>query len=75
MNRWHVAADRTVTAPVFGRQWTGAPSHRAAINFAQSMAGIDHMLERINLPQLTIARPCPPPPRRHYGFGPAKAIR
>ena len=78
MNRWHVASDHTVTAPR-GRQWA-APSRRTAMNFAHTMAGIDHMLERIHQPNArphlrAVPAPPPPPRRRHYGFGPAVSTR
>lgn len=69
MSRWHVAADNTVTAPQ-GRKWSGAPTHRAAVNLARSLAGVDAMLGHINQPRLTIVKARPP--LRHYGFREAK---
>jgi len=68
MKRWHVAVDNTITGP-FGRRFTGAPTQRAAINLAHSMAGIDRILEHINRPQLTVVK-AGPTARRAYGFGP-----
>lgn len=74
MNRWHVGADRTVTGPG-GREWTGAPSHRAAIGFARNMAGLDYTLAVANAAARE-ATVTPIRPRRpHYGFGPASSLR
>lgn len=68
LTRWHVAADNTVTAPQ-GRTWAGAPSHRAAIGLAHSLAGIDAMLAHINQPHPAIVTPGRTlPPRRHLSF-------
>jgi hypothetical protein len=73
---WHVGGSKTdgwtVTSPG-GTTWSGAPSQPAAFNLAQSLAGIDAMLARINRPQLAVVPDTPsPPPRRAYYFGPVR---
>lgn len=78
MNTWFVAADNTIVTPL-GRRWI-APTRRAAMNFAHTMASIDLMLERIHQPSAgphlrALPTPPPPPRRRHYGFGPAASTR
>jgi hypothetical protein len=67
--KWRVSSGGstwTVEAPG-GREWTGAPSQRSALQFARSLAGIDMMLAHINQPQLAVVKVAAPPWLAQYG--------